>query len=158
MPQKLRNMTDPAALQNDGVDRIKWVEFDGGVQFTRRSGKAVALYALYRKADANSSNLAGFFELAEVGTSTSDTTSVSSNQMLPVNMGPNKSSVMPTSNRAAVEADKGSTFNLLLNSDGRQFIDMNSTFPGVVVVQEVLDDDGAWVSVKIPEDRLWGNI
>lgn len=159
MPEKVKTMTDPAAQLYDGVDRIKWVEFDGGITFTRRSGKAVAKYGLYRKADANSSTLAGFLELDAVGVSGGHPTSVSSNDKLPVNFGLDKTAVMPTSNRAAVEADRGKTYNLLLNG-GVQYVNMtlSATSPGVVTIEDIIDSAGAWVSVKIPENRRWGNI
>lgn len=159
MPEKVNTMTDPAAQLYDGVDRIKWVEFDGGVTFARRSGKAVAKYGLYRKADANSSTLAGFLELDAVGVSGGHPTSVSSHDKLPVNFGLDKTAVMPTSNRAAVEADRGKTYNLLLNG-GVQYVNMtlSATSPGVVTIEDIIDSAGAWVSVKIPENRRWGNI
>lgn len=158
MPEKVKRFTDPAALAYDGVDRIKWVEMDGGVAFTRRSGKAVGLYGLYRKADANSSTLAGFLELAEVGTATSDITSVSSNDKLPVNFGLEKTFVMPTSNRAAVEADRGRTFDIILSASGVQYINMAATAKGILSVSEVIDSAGAYVSVRIPTAKRYGNL
>jgi hypothetical protein len=160
MPEKVKTMTDPAAQLYDGVDRIKWVEFDGGIKFARRSGKAVAKYGLYRKADANSSTLAGFLEVDAVGVTGGHPTSVSSNDKLPVNFGLDKTSVMPTSNRAAVEEDRGKTYNLLVDASGVQFVNMtlSATSPGVVTIEDVIDSAGAFVSVKIPENRRWGNI
>ena len=157
-PEKVNRFTDPAASSYDGVDRIKWAEMDGGVAFPRRSGKAVGLYGLYRKADANSSSLAGFLELAEVGTPTADITSVSSNDKMPINFGLDKTSVMPTSNRAAVEADRGQPFDLLLDASGVQYVNMNATALGVVVISEVLDTAGAFVSVRIPTAKRYGNL
>ena len=158
MPEKLDRFTDPAYGAHEGVDRIKWVEFDGGIVFARNSGKLVSKYGLYRKADANSSTAAGFLEMDVVGVTGGHPSSVSSNDKLPVNMGQGKTGVMPTSNRAAVEADRGETFDVLVDAAGRQFVDLNSTSGNLVQISEILDTGGEQVSVRIPEAVRWGTI
>jgi len=157
-PEKLDSFTDPAYMIHEGVDRIKWVQFDGGVAFARNSGKLVSKYDYYRKSDANSSTAAGFLMLAAVGVTDSHPSAVTSGMFLPVNMGDDITGVMPTSNRAAVEVDRGQTFDVLVDSDGRQFVDLNSTAGGLVQLDEILDDDGEVVSVRIPEATRWGNL
>jgi len=159
MPVKPDRFTDPFAGQNDGVDRIKWVECDGGILFARNSGKVMAKYDLYRKADANSSTVSGFLEVDAVGATGGHPVSVSSNDKLPINFGLDKTTVMPTSNRVAVEADRGSSFAVLVDAAGRQFIDMNTTgVTAVVTVEDLKDTAGEYVSVGITQGKRYGNI
>lgn len=158
MPEKIDTLTDPACRTYDGVDRIKWVEMDGGVIFPRRGGKGVMLCADYRHADANASTLSGWLEMDAVGVTNGHPSSVSSGDKLPVNFGLDKTCVYPTSNRAAVEADVGRSFDIVLDSDSAQYVDLNSTGLGVLTITKVIDDDGAFVAVKIPDDKRYGNL
>lgn len=158
MTEKLHNFTDPAARTHDGVDRIRWVQFDGGVAFRRRSGKFVGLFAYYRKADANSSTLAGILEMDAVGITGGHPESTSSGDKLPVNFAEDKTCVIPTSNRVATELDVGKSYDIVLGSDGTQFINMSATARRVLTVHQVIDDDGKWVSAHIAAGMRYGNI
>lgn len=158
MPEKIDNLTDPAARTYDGVDRIAWVEMDGGVVFPRRGGKGVMLAGRYRHANANSSSLAGWLEMDAVGVTNGHPVSVTSGDRLPVNFDLSKTAVFPTSNRPAVEADIGRDFDIIAGADHTQYVNMNATGLGVLTVTNVIDKDGEWVAVRIPADKRYGNL
>jgi len=159
MTEKIDNFTDPACRCHDGVDRIKWVEMDGGVTFSRRGGKGVMLAGNYRHANALSSSLAGWLECEAVGVTNGHPDSVTSGDKLPVNFGLDKTCVFPTSNRVAVEADIGRAFDIVVEgADQKQYINMAASTLGVVVVTDIIDVDGDFVAVRIPTANRYGNL
>ena len=158
MTEKVDNFTDPACRCHDGVDRIQWVEMDGGVTFPRRGGKGVMLCGRYRHANAASSSLAGWLECEAAGVTGGHPDSVTSRDRLPVNFGLDKTCVFPTSNRPAVEADIGRRFNITtVGVNQSQHVDLTHTNLGVVEVTDVIDD-GAHVEVRIPTAHRYGNL
>jgi len=156
MAEKLVQFTDPACGAHDGVDRIKWVAFDGAI-FPRRGGKGVMLCGAYRNANANSSTLAGFLESDSVGVTNGHPDAITTGQLLPVNFGLEKSHVFPTTGRLAVTADIGRAFNIWCDALETQHVNMNTTSLGVLVIEDILDA-GRYVGVKIPEAKRYGNI
>jgi len=158
MVEKLKRMTDPTTITGDGVDRVRWVQFAASTVFPRRSGKAVAKYQYYQQADANSSSLAGWLAVDHVGDTGGHPASVSAGDPLPVNMGLDKTGILPTSNRAATDADVGNSFALLVDGSNVQHVNMNSTNPGVVVIERVLDEAGSYVMASINPTKRYGNI
>jgi len=135
-----------------------WVKMDGGVVFPRRGGKGVMLCGSYRHANANASTLAGWLEMDAVGVTGGHPDSITSGDRLPVNFGISKTCVFPTSNRAAVEADIGRSFNIVAGADHTQYVNLNATSLGILTVTNVLDVNGAYVAVKIPEAKRYGNL
>jgi hypothetical protein len=165
MPEKVKHVTDPWYGVNTGVDRIKWVQFDGAY-FPRRGGKAVMRAAndlYYRNADANSSTLAGFLEADSVGNSQGHPVSPSTGDKLPVNFGIDKTCVFPTTGRVPVATDVGRTFAIWNDALQTQHCNLNGASPtGVLQVVQVMTDGTEFgnnaVVCKIPEARRWGNL
>lgn len=158
MSEKIANFTDPAASTRSGDDRLFWVGFAASQTFPRRSGKAVDLHTRYQKATANSSNLAGFLQVDAAGVTGGHPETISDGDKLPVNMGLSKSAVMPTSGRAATEADRGKRFDIAVDGDGIQYIDMSASRNGVLQVESIIDESGAWVGASIPTDKRYGSL
>jgi len=157
MPEKVLNMTDPACRTRDGLDRIKWVQFSASQIFARRGGKAVDLQAKYQAATASSSNLAGFLEMDVVGVSGGHPASVSDGDLLPVNMGLEKTCVFPTTGRVATIDDVGRTFDIVVVSNA-QYVNMLADTKSILRVDDVIDDGGEYVSVSIPVGKRHGNL
>jgi hypothetical protein len=157
MSEKILNMTDPAARTRSGNDRIFHVPFAASQVFTRRGGKAVDLHHQYQAATANSSNLAGWLESDAVGVSGGHPETVSAGDKLPVNFGVDKTAVMPTTGRAATEADVGKSFDIAVVSNA-QYVNMSASDKGICKIESVLDDGGEWVGVSIPLDKRYGNL
>ena len=155
MPEKLVQFTDPVCGAHDGVDRIKWVAFDGAI-FPRRGGKGVMLCGAYRNANANSSRLAGFLETDIVGTD-GHPAAITTGQLLPVNFGVQKSHVFPTTGRLATAADIGRSFNIWCDALETQHVNMIATSHSVLTVEDVLDD-GRYVGVMIPTNKRYGSV
>jgi len=156
MPEKLVQFTDPVCGAHDGVDRIKWVQFDGAI-FPRRGGKGVMLCGMYRNANANSSTLAGFLEEDSVGVANGHPDAITTGQLLPVNFGVQKSHVFPTTGRLAVVGDIGRSFNIWCDALETQHVDMNTTSLGILTIEDILDN-GRYVGVMIPTAKRYGAI
>ena len=157
MTEKILNMTDPAARTRSGNDRCFMVPFAASQVMTRRGGKAVDLHHQYQAATANSSNLAGWLEQDAIGISGGHPETVATGDRLPVNFGVDKSAVMPTTGRAATEADVGKSFDISVVSN-RQFVNMSASTKGVIKVESIIDESGAWVGASIPLDKRYGNL
>jgi len=155
MSEKLVQFTDPVCGAHDGVDRIKWVQFDGAI-FPRRGGKGVMLCGMYRNANANSSTLAGFLETDVVGTS-GHPDAITTGQLLPVNFELHKSHVFPTTGRLAVVGDIGRSFNIWCDALETQHVDMNTTNLAILTIEDILDN-GRYVGVTIPVNKRYGYI
>lgn len=155
--EKLKNFTDPVCGTYDGDDRIFHVPFAASQVLPRRSGKAVDLHHQYQAATANSSNLAGFLEVDAIGVTGGHPATVNAGDSLPVNFGLSKTCVFPTSNRPATEADVGKSFDIVVNSNV-QYVNMNASAKDILVVTEVLDENGAYVACRIPTGKRHGNL
>lgn len=155
MAEKLVQFTDPVCGAHDGVDRIKWVQFDGAI-FPRRGGKGVMLCGMYRNANANSSTLAGFLETDAVGTQ-GHPDGITTGQLLPVNFELHKSHVFPTTGRLAVVGDIGRAFNIWCDALETQHVDMNTTNLAILTIEDILDN-GRYVGVTIPINKRYGYI
>jgi hypothetical protein len=158
MTEKIENFTDPAVSLRNGDQRVYWVPFAADQTFPRRSGKAVDLHTRYRKATANSTNLAGFLVVDAAGVTGGHPASIASADKLAVDFGLQREAVMPTSGRAATEADIGKRFDVAVDGDGVQHIDMSNQSKGVLQVAGIIDDDGSWVGASIPVDKRYGNL
>lgn len=158
MSEKLNTYSDPKVGPWDGADNVRHVPFASGTVFRRRGGKAVDLHHRYQAATANSSNLAGFAEVDEVGVSGGHPASVSDGDDLAVNFGLEKTHVFPTSGRAAVESDRGKDFDIAVDANNVQYVDMSTQSNKVLRIVRVLDDDGAYVACSIPTDLRYGNL
>ena len=156
--EPMKTFTDPNASAWNGVDRIQHVSFAAGTVFRRRGGKAVDLHHRFQAATANSSNLAGFAEVEDVGVSGGRPESVADGDTLPVNMGLEKSFVFPTTGRAATEADVGKDFDIHVDGNNVQFVNLDSTTHGVLRVSEVVTANGSYVACVIPVDLRHGNV
>jgi hypothetical protein len=154
--EKMNTFTDPNASLYDGDDRIMQVGFAAGTIFRRRGGKAVDLHHYYQAATANSSNLAGFAEVEDVGVTGGRPASVSAGNKLPVNMGLNKSCVFPTTGRIAVETDRGKDFDIYVDANGVQYVNLSASTNGVLRVSRIVTSDGSNVSCVIPPDLRFG--
>lgn len=152
--------TDPNCSDYTGPNRIMHVPFASGTIFRRRGGKAVDLHHYYQAATANSSNLAGFAEVEDVGVTGGRPVSVAAAQTLPVNFALEKACVFPTS--GGVEADAvthvGKEFDIYVDANGVQYIDLNSTTHQVLRVSQIASRDGKHVSCVIPADLRHGNL
>jgi hypothetical protein len=155
--ERMPTFTDPNVGVYDGEDRIMHVPFAAGTIFRRRGGKAVDLHHRYRAATANSSNLAGFAEVEEVGVAGGRPTSVADGDTLPVNFSLHKSQVFPTTGRAANQADRGKDFDIFVDATGRQFVNMGASVMGVLRISRIVTADGLHVSCEIPPDLRYGN-
>ena len=157
--------TDPICSAYDGIDRIRWVPFDGAT-FWRRGGKAVMLAGNYRNAKANASTLAGFMALDQTGvTGGHPETITSGTTLLPVEMGLQKSYVFPTTGRAPTLIDVGRNFDIYADALDRQFVNLNSTAKGVLTVTALCATPSTFggeaanmVACAIPTAKRYGNI
>ena len=150
-------VTDPNIGPHSGQDRILHAPFAAGTIFDRRGGKAVDLHHRYQAATAASSNLAGFAEVEEVGTSDGRPASVADGDELAVNFGLQKAFVFPTTGRKAVAADVGKGFDIAVVGNA-QHIDLTSSANQVLTVVKVVDNDGDFVSAAIPVGKRFGNL
>lgn len=171
MPEQPTDYTMPKVGPFDGEDRIRRIVLDGGVIFSRHHGKAIDKHGgYYRLAQAVSSNLAGFAEVADYPTAfdTSAATHAASGikqsttgDRIHANFGANKTYVFPTSNRKAVEGDMGHDFDIVVPGavagNPQQCINMNSSIYGVLRPVEIVDNDGDWVAAKIPTEHRYGD-
>jgi len=157
MSEKLKANTDPSCRTYTGVDRIYWVPMAASQVFARRGGKAVDLHHRYQAATASSSNLAGFIETDAAGIATGHPASTSDGDLLPVNFGNSKSCVFPTTGRAATAADVGKRFDIAVVSSA-QFVNMSASSKGILQIEKVLDNGGAWVAASIPADKRYGTL
>ena len=159
MTQLIPHFTDPAVSTRSGEDRLFWVGMAAGQEFPRRSGKAVDLHTRYQKATASSSNLAGWLQVDSLGVTDGHPATIAAGDKAPVNFGLDKSAVMPTSGGiVATESDIGKRFDILVDADGIQYIDMSSSAQGVLQVTDIIDDDGLWVGASIPTDKRYGTL
>ena len=150
--------TDPNLNGYDGPNRIIHSPFAAGSQFCRRGGKAVDLHHYFQSATANSSNLAGFAEVEQVGIAGGrEPTSITDGMELPVNFDLGKTAVFPTTGRAATDADAGKDFDIHVDANGCQFINMGASVNGVLRVSRLASADGLHVSCEIPPDLRYGN-
>ena len=156
-PQKIQNMTDPAVSVHDGENRCFWSPFRAGETFPRRSGKAVDKHFQYQKASAISSTLAGFLQVDAAGVSGGHPETVVAGDEMLVDFGLHKAGVFPTTNRVALDTDRGQRFDVLVDATGVQYINMTSSLWGVVQVEKVLDASGEWVAASIPSEKRYGS-
>lgn len=158
-PEAMASFTDPNVGPYDGEDRILHVPFAAGTVFRRRGGKAVDLHHRYQAATANSSNLAGFAEVEEVGVAGGrPPESVADGDTLPVNFSNHKTQVFPTTGRDATEVDRGKDFDVYVDPNGVQYVNMNSSVNGVLRVSRLVTAGGDHVSCIIPDDLRYGNL
>jgi len=150
--------TDPNVGPYDGEDRILHVPFAASSFFRRRGGKFVDLHHRYRVANANSSNLAGIAEVEEVGTANGRPVSVADGDELAVNFSKHKTCVIPTTGRAANAADVGKDFDIYVDANNVQMINLNAQVNGVLRVSRLVSRDGLHVSAIIPTDLRYGDI
>ena len=158
MTEKIENFTDPAVSLRNGDQRVYWVPLAADQAFPRRSGKAVDLHTRYQKATASSSNLAGFLVVDSAGVTGGHPATIAAGDKLAVDFGLQRSAVMPTSGRVATEADIGKRFDIAVDGDDIQHIDMSNQTNGVLQVTDIIDDGGSWVGASIPVDKRYGNL
>jgi hypothetical protein len=151
-------MSDPNVSVYDGEDRILHAMFAAGTIFRRRGGKAVDFHHRYQAATANSSNLAGFAECEDVGVAGGRPVSIADGDTIPVNFGLHKSCVFPTTGRVAVESDSGHDFDIFVDANGVQFVNLLSSQMGVLRVSRLVTATGDHVSCVIPVDLRYGNV
>jgi len=156
--EPMQTFTDPNAGPYDGADRIIHVPYAAGTIFRRRGGKFVDLHYRYQVATANSSNLAGIAEVEEVGTADGRPTSIADGDNIPTNFDKEKTAVIPTTGRVAVESDRGKDFDIYVDADNIQYINLNATTHGVLRVSRIVSQDGLHVSAYIPGDLRYGDI
>jgi len=151
--------TDPNCSDADGPNRIMHAPFAAGTIFRRRGGKAVDLHHRYQAATANSSNLAGFAEVEDVGVAGGRPDSVADGDIIPVNVALEKTCVFPTSGGVvATEANRGKDYDIFVDANGVQFIDLNGQTNQVLRISRLWSRDGLHVSVAIPPDLRYGNL
>jgi hypothetical protein len=158
MTEMAKAFSDPNCGTYDGEDRVMHVPFAASQVFKRRGGKAVDLHHRYQAAVATSSNLAGFIELEEVGTSAGRPATVADGDLLPVNMGLHKAAVLPTTGRVATVADVGKNFDIFVDGDNVQFVNMGASSKGVLRVSRLVTSGGDFVACTIPPDKRYGSI
>lgn len=158
MTEKIENFTDPAVSLRNGDQRMYWVPFAADQAFPRRSGKAVDLHTQYQKATAASSNLAGFLVVDAAGVTNGHPASIAAGDKLAVDFGLQRTAVMPTSGRVATGADRGKRFDIAVDVDGIQYVDLTSQSKEVLQVTDIIDDGGLWVGASIPVDKRYGNL
>jgi len=156
--EPMQTFTDPNAGPYDGADRIIHVPFSAGTIFRRRGGKFVDLHHRYQVATANSSNLAGIAETEEVGTAAGRPEEIHDGDQIPVNFTKEKTAVIPTTGRSAVETDRGKDFDVYVDAAGIQFINLGASVHGVLRVSRIVSADGLHVSAYIPGDLRYGDI
>jgi len=149
---------DPKVGPVDGDDRIFHVPFAVSSVTDRRGGKAVDLHHRYQIGTANSSNLAGFLEVDEIGTASGHPTSVADGDNLPVNFGLQKTHAFPTSGRVATVADVGKDFDISVDANNVMYVNLSAVTKGVLRVTKLLDASGNWVACGIPPDLRHGNL
>lgn len=149
---------DPTFGAYSGEDRILHVPFAAGTVLKRRGGKAVDLHHRYQAAVEASSNLAGFAEVEEVGTASGKPASVADGDKLPVNMGLHKANVFPTTGRVATAADVGKDFDLYVDGDGIQYVNLSNTSKQVLRVAYLVTSGGDVVACTIPPTKRYGNV
>lgn len=158
MPDKMATFTDPNSAVYDGPDRIIHVQFLANQAFRRRGGKAVDLHQYYRAATANSSNLAGFAEVEDVGVANGRPETVATGDLLPVNFALEKTCVFPTSGAVpATEQHRGKDYDIYVDANSVQYVNLNAQTNGVLRVSRIVTTDGLWVSCGIPPDLRYGN-
>lgn len=152
-----------------GPDRILWAQMDGGVIFNRRSGKFVDKHGgYYRLATANSSNLAGFACTEQfpkspggVAHTVSEIMQTTTGMEAPINFNLGASFVIPTSNRKAVEGDRGHDFDIIVPGqvvgNPIQCVNMSASAQGILRISEIIDD-GDFVACVIPPSKRYGNL
>lgn len=155
--EKMTTFTDPNVSAHDGDERIIHVPFAAGTAFRRRGGKAVDLHHRYQAATAVSSNLAGFACVEEVGYANGRPVSIADGDELPVNMELNKSFIFPTTGRIVTEADRGKDFDLYVDANGKQCVNMNASVTGVLRISRIVTKDGLFAACVIPPDLRYGN-
>lgn len=158
--QKMPTYSDPNLDGYDGLNRIKHVPFEAGSLFHRRGGKAVDYHHLYRSAVTISSNLAGFAEVEECGvTGGRLPDAITADYRLPVNFALEKTSVFPTSGGVEATDDMvGSDFDLYVDANGIQYIDLNGHTYNVLRLSEICTQERKHVACQIPPDLRYGNI
>lgn len=154
----IKDFTDPNCGVYDGEDRIMHVPFAASTVFMRRGGKAVCLNHRYEAATAAASNLAGFAEVEEVGTANGRPTSVADGDNLPVNFGLKKTQVLPTTGRVATSADVGKDFDIYVDANGVQMVNLSNTSKKVLRVSRLVTAGGEYVSCAIPPALRYGSI
>jgi hypothetical protein len=117
----------------------------------------VDLHAYYQAATANSSNLAGFACVEDVGVANGKPDTVNAGDFLPVNMAVTKAFVFPTTGRDATLNDIGKDFDIYVDGAGVQFVNLGASVHGVLRISAIVTQDGDWVSVTIPPDLVYGN-
>jgi len=157
--QKMSTYTDPNLDGYDGPNRIKHVAFESGSLFHRRGGKAVDYHHVYRSATSISSNLAGFAEVEECGVHGGRLPRyIHDGDTLPVNFALEKTSVFPTTGGVADETMRGKDFDLYVDANGVQYINLNGHSYDVLRLSEIVSLDGKHVACQIPPDLRYGNI
>ena len=157
--RKMPTFNDPNVNAYDGADRIQMVQFAAGTIFRRRGGKAVDLHHYYQAATANSSNLAGFAEVEDVGVANGRPDTVAAGDELPVNMDLHKTFVFPTSGGLeCADANIGKDFDIYVDANGVQYVNLNGTTNGVLRISKVVTVDRKHVACQIPPDLRYGNI
>lgn len=150
--------TDPNLDGYTGPNRIQHVGFAAGTIFRRRGGKAVDLHHFYQAATANSSNLAGFAEVEDVGVAGGRPAAVAAAEELPVNFALEKACVFPTSGGVACpDTNLGKDFDIFVDAAGVQYIDLNGTTNQVLRISAIASRDRLHVAVVIPPDLRYGN-
>lgn len=157
MADRMPTYTDPNVSVYDGPDRIIHPPFAAGTIFRRRGGKAADLHHRYHAATAVSSNLAGFVEVEDVGVAGGRPVTVADGDVLPLNVGLEKTNVFPTTGRIATQADRGKDFDLYVDPTGVQMINLLSSTYGVLRVSRIVTADGSHVSCAISPDLRYGN-
>ena len=158
MPELMPTENDPNVSAHTGPDRILWNAFAAGTIFRRRGGKAVDKHHYYQAATANSSNLAGFAEVEEVGVAvTGKPVSVSAGDELPVNHSLEKAFVFPTTGRAATTADIGKDYDIYVDATGIQYVNLGASTKGVLRISQIVTRDAMWVACMVPPDLRYGN-
>ena len=154
----ISNFTDPNVGAYSGETRLMHVPFAASTVFKRRGGKAVVLNHRYEAATAVASNLAGFAEVEEVGTANGRPTSTADGDLLPVNMGLQATAVFPTTGRVATMADKGKDFDIYVDANGVQMVNLSNTSKKVLRVSQLVTVGGEYVACSIPPTMRYGDI
>jgi hypothetical protein len=152
------HFTDPNAMAYDGEDRILHPPFAAGTIFRRRGGKAVDFHHRFQAATANSSNLAGFAMVEDVGVAGGRPETVADGDLVPVNFNLHKTCVFPTTGRVATEADRGHDFDIYVDANGVQYVNLLATQHGVLRISRLVCQAGDFVSCSIPPDLRYGNL
>ena len=157
MSELMPTENDPNVSAHTGPDRIFHCAFAAGTIFRRRGGKAVDKHHYYQAATAASSNLAGFAEVEEVGVANGKPVTVNAGDELPVNHSLEKAFVFPTTGRAATVADIGKDFDIYVDPNGIQMVNLGASKLGVLRISQIVTRDAMWVAVQVPPDLRYGN-